>query len=55
MPDRFTPKYWRARAEEVCALAEEMKDQYTRETMLRIAKDYELLAQRAEERQRTSG
>ena len=46
----MTPEYWRARAEETRTLAENMKDPYTRETMHRIARDYEILAQRAEER-----
>ena len=54
MPDRFTPEYWRNRAEEVRTLAEQMIDKYSRETLLRIAQDYEVLAQRAEERQRPS-
>jgi hypothetical protein len=54
MPDSLTPEYWRNRAERVRALAQEMFDPVSRETLLRIAKDYELLAQRAEERQRSS-
>jgi hypothetical protein len=54
MSDRMTREYWRARAEETRTLAENMKDPYTRETMQRIARDYEMLAQRAEERERPS-
>jgi hypothetical protein len=54
MPDRFTPEYWRSRAEEVRTIAEQLRDKFSRETMLRIAQDYEVLAQRAEERQRPS-
>jgi hypothetical protein len=51
MIDRLTPEYWRARAEETRTLAENMKDRFCRETMQRIARDYEMLAQRAEERE----
>ena len=54
MPDRFTPEYWRSRAEEVRTLAEQMRDKFSHETLLRMARDYEVLAQRAEERQRPS-
>jgi hypothetical protein len=54
MQDRLTPEYWRARAEEARTRAEQMIDQYTRDIMLRIAKDYELLARRAEERDHPS-
>ena len=41
------PEHWRARAEEVRVLAEQMKDETTRQTMLGIARDYEKLAVRA--------
>jgi hypothetical protein len=51
MPDSLTPEYWRSRAERVRAIAQESFDPVSRETLLRIAKDYELLAQRTEERQ----
>jgi len=50
MAGRFTPEYWRNRAEEVRAVAEEMKDPEARERLLRIAADYEHLARRAQER-----
>jgi hypothetical protein len=51
MIDGLTPEYWRARAAETRTLAENMKDQFSRDTMQRIARDYEMLAQRAEERE----
>jgi hypothetical protein len=54
MPDRLTPEYWRNRAEEVRARADEALDPHIRDVLLRIANDYEHLAKRAEERQRSS-
>jgi hypothetical protein len=52
MPAWFVndPEYWRDRAKEKRILAEKMKDQLSKEKILRIARDYERLAQRAEER-----
>jgi len=54
MPASFIndPKHWRDRAEQMRTLAEAIKDQISREMMLRIAQDYEKLAQRAAERSR---
>jgi hypothetical protein len=41
---------WRQRAEEARKVAEQMNDAQSGEAILRIAKDYERLAKRAEER-----
>ena len=46
------PEHWRSRAEEVRTLLDMMRDEPSRETMLRIALDYERLAERAEQRMR---
>jgi hypothetical protein len=45
------PKHWRQRAEEARVLADQMGDSASREMMLRIMKDYERLAERAERAQ----
>ena len=44
------PQRWRDRAEEVRLRAQDMKDPKAREAMLRAAKDYDHLAERAEQR-----
>jgi hypothetical protein len=44
------PKHWRQRAEQAHALAGQMSDAASKEMMLGIAKDYERLAEEAEER-----
>jgi hypothetical protein len=43
-------RHWRDRAEEARALAEEMRDEFSRQQMLAIADGYDRLAKRAEER-----
>jgi hypothetical protein len=50
------PAHWRHRAEEMRTLAEGMSSSETRQIMMRIATDYERLAERAEQRGKgTSG
>jgi len=46
--------HWRCRAEEMRVAAEDMRDPETRATALRIAADYDRLAERAEERSKRS-
>jgi hypothetical protein len=48
------PKHWRDRAEEARALAGQMADHDSKRRMVEIAKGYEYLAHRAEERLRGS-
>ena len=50
MSDTLCPEYWRQRAERVRKLAEELFDQQSRETLVRIANNYELLAKHAQEK-----
>jgi len=44
------PAHWHQRAEEARILAEQMNDEQSRQMMLRIADDYDRLAQRAKDR-----
>lgn len=46
------PKHWQERAEEARAMAEQLTDEKSRDAMLRIANDYDKLAERAEVRLR---
>jgi hypothetical protein len=43
------PEHWRTRAEEARILAKDMNDSASKEAMLRIAEDYEQLAQWVED------
>jgi hypothetical protein len=56
MPASFinNPEHWRDRAREKRALAGRLRNEQAKQTVLRIANDYELLAERAEEGSRGS-
>lgn len=47
MVSRFDRRHWFKRAKEMRALAEDMPDARTKETTLRTAKQYEILAKHA--------
>jgi hypothetical protein len=46
------PEYWRDRAEEMRTLAEGIKDEASRQRLLRTAAEYDQVAERAAERAR---
>ena len=48
---RPSERYWELRAEETRVLAELMDDELSRITLLRVAQDYEVLAQLAASKQ----
>ena len=48
-------KHWRDRAAEMRLLSDDMKDPKARSMMLRLANDYEKLADRAEDRATREG
>ena len=45
---KFTPEYWRARAEEIRTKLEGMKLESVRQTLIQIAETYDRMAERAE-------
>jgi len=47
------PQHWRARAEEARTVAESLFDANCKRMMLEVADDYETLARRAEEREKS--
>ena len=49
------PKYWRGRAEEVRLVAESLEDTQSKQIMLGIARDYERMAELAEQRVKSGG
>jgi hypothetical protein len=54
MPEKleFAPDFWRKRAEEARKLAELIDDNFTAETLLDIALQYDELAEHTQRRQR---
>ena len=54
MPEKLelSPEYWRKRGEEARTIAEMITDNFARDTMFDIARQYDELAERAERRQR---
>jgi hypothetical protein len=46
------PEHWRKRAEQARTIAEQLSDPESKRTMLRIAQDYERLAEQAKLRAR---
>jgi thymidylate kinase len=46
------PEHWRDRAREKRALAERLRNEQAKQTVLRVANEYERLAERTEERSR---
>ena len=49
------PQHWRSRAEEMRTLGERSRDTGTKRTLLKIAVDYDTMAERAAQRQAEVG
>ncbi len=47
MPFRYDPTHWRVRAEEMHRLAQDTKNHAAKQSMLRIANEYDELASQA--------
>ena len=54
MPERleFAPDYWRQRAQEARRFAELLDDDFAADTLIDIASQYDMLAERAARRRR---
>jgi hypothetical protein len=48
MPAKLGPEYWRERADEARAQAEQVRDPTAKRTLTEIAQNYEQLAEQAE-------
>jgi hypothetical protein len=48
-------EHWHKRADEARSVADDMKDEISKQMMLQIADDYERLAKRAKQRAKPSG
>jgi hypothetical protein len=46
-PKLYDPNHWHGRAQEMRAIAEGIKDAFSKATLLEIADEYEVLASRA--------
>jgi hypothetical protein len=54
MPKHFSSAYWRARGEQIRALAEPMTDEKLQRSLLDMANEYDKLAEFAEAQEQTA-